>query len=66
MTKIINDIKIQESFVRFSSEVQNQAFARAYLAVKDLINQKEYCKRLEINETRFSRVLTKFENHATM
>ena len=61
MVKIAENKKVQDSFNRFSSEIQNQAFALAYLALKDLINQKEYCNRLGLSETRFSRILSKFQ-----
>lgn len=54
----------QEAFNRFSSEIRNNAFAEVYLALKDTltISQKEFCKRLRLSESRFSRVLTKLES----
>lgn len=65
MTKVSQNIEAQEAFKRFSSEIRNKTFALAYLAVKDCVNQKEYCKRININESRFSRVLSKVEKELT-
>lgn len=62
MTSIVTDPPVQEAFERFTAEIRNKTFAEAYLAVKDCINQKEYCKRIGVNESRFSRVLSKMEN----
>ena len=61
MTKITDNPQVKETFERFASEIRNKTFAEAYLAVKDCINQKEYCKRIGVNESRFSRVLSKLE-----
>lgn len=61
MVKITKDANVQEAFERFSAEIRNKTLAEAFLAVKDCINQKEFCKRVNINESRFSRVLTKLE-----
>lgn len=65
MLKIKDDPKVQESFSRFSAEISNRTFALAYIAVKDCIDQKEYCKRIGISETRFSRVLSKLEKESS-
>lgn len=61
MPNLTEDPQVQESFKRFASEIKNKAFAEAYLAVKDCIDQKEYCKRLKINESGFSRVISKIK-----
>lgn len=60
--KIIEDPQIAEVYKRFASEISNKTYALAYLAVKDCVSQKEYCKRIGVNESRFSRVLSKIEN----
>lgn len=61
MAKITQNIEVQEAFNRFTAEIRNKTFAEAYLALKDCISQKEYCKRIGVNESRFSRVLSKLE-----
>jgi len=55
------DTKQMESFTRFSSEIRNKALADAYIAVRDLISQKEFAKRVKVSESRFSRILAKVE-----
>ena len=62
--KITTDPKMAEMSIRFISEVSNKSFAIAYLAIQDCISQKEFCKRLGINESRFSRVLAKLEKNS--
>lgn len=57
----ITDPQVKETFERFASEIQNKTFAKAYIAVRDCISQKEYCSRIGVNESRFSRVLSKLE-----
>lgn len=59
--RIITDPQMMEASDRFVLEVANKTYALAYLAIKDCISQKEYCKRVGINESRFSRVLAKLE-----
>lgn len=53
----------QEAFNRFSSEIRNKTLAEIYISLKDIltISQKEYCKRIGVSESRFSRVLSKIE-----
>lgn len=65
MNTISKDSNVQEAYKRFASEISNKTFALAYLAVKDCISQKEYCKRIGVNESRFSRVLSKLEKEKT-
>lgn len=59
-----SDTKQMESFTRFSSEIRNKALAEAYIAVRDLISQKEFAKRVNVSESRFSRILAKVETPA--
>lgn len=54
------EINTAEVFNRFTAEIRNKAFAEAYLAVKDCISQKDYCKKVGLSESRFSRVLKNF------
>lgn len=63
--KIFNDQKTQEAFERFASEIRNKTFAEAYIAVEDCVDQKEFCKRIGLNESRFSRVIRKYKNLPT-
>lgn len=53
---------MKEAYKRFASEISNKTYALAYLAVKDCITQKEFAKRVGLNESRFSRVLAKIES----
>lgn len=46
---------------QFTASVRNRAFAEAYCAVRTCISQKSYCQKIGVNESRFSRVLTKVE-----
>jgi len=64
--KMTNDKQLQEMTERFISEVTNKTYAKAYLAIKDCISQKEYCKRIKVNESRFSRVLSKVEKELSL
>lgn len=57
--KIAEDPQMAEAYQRFATEISNKTYALAYLAVKDCIGQKEYCKRIGVNESRFCRVLNK-------
>lgn len=63
--KATQDPKVQEAFSRFASEIANKTYAKAYLAVQDCISQKEFCSRLGLDETRFSRVIRKIQDLPT-
>lgn len=65
MAEITQNIEVQESFKRFTAEIRNRTFAEAYLAVKDCIDQKEFCTRVGLNESRFSRVVRKVQELPT-
>lgn len=62
---LIEDPQMQEASERFISEITNKTYAKAYIAVRDCIDQKTYCKRIGLNESRFSRVLAKVEKEVT-
>lgn len=60
---ITEDPQMAETYKRFAFEIANKMYALAYIAVKDCISQKEYCKRVGLDETKFSRVLHKIEEN---
>lgn len=61
---ITTDPNMTEMSKRFIAEITNKSFAIAFLALKDCISQKDYCKKIGLNETRFSRVLAKLEKRS--
>lgn len=61
MNQVITDPEAQEAYKRFSAEIKNRTLVEAYLAVKDCITQKDFCKRLNLSESQFSRLLAKVE-----
>lgn len=58
---IANNKETDAAFKRFVSEIRNRTYVMAYLAVKDCVSQKDYCKRVDFNESQFSRLLSKIE-----
>lgn len=66
MKEMTENPQVQEAYSRFTAEIRNKTFAEAYLAVKDCIDQKEFCKRVGLNESRFSRVVRKVQGLPTI